>query len=174
VVGAGPIGLSVALWCRFFGAPQVIVSDLARTRLDRAADLGATGCIDASAEDVVERCKQIAGERPTVVFDCVGVPGSQQLAMDYAPAEGRVVVVGVCMQPDRILPVKAITKELQVNYVFGYGRADFAFAIDMIAAGRIAPDAMHSGSVGFAEFPQAFQALKSSKAECKVLLEPEL
>ncbi|HYM29878.1 MAG TPA: alcohol dehydrogenase catalytic domain-containing protein [Candidatus Cybelea sp.] len=174
VIGAGPIGLATTLWCRFFGARHVITSDLVRTRMDRAADFGATAQIDASSEDVVERCKQITGDRPQVVFDCVGVPGSQQLAMDYAPAEGRIVVVGVCMQPDRIIPVKAITKELQVAYVLGYRRQDFAFCIDMLASRRVDARAMMSGAVGFERLSATFEALKTSKNECKVMLEAGL
>ena len=172
VMGAGPIGRSVALWCRFFGARHVLVSDLVAGRLERAAELGATATIDASRENVVERAKTIAGERPQVVIDCVGLPGSQQLAMDYAPANGRIVVAGVCMEEDRIVPVKAITKELQGNYVFGYRRQDFAFTLDMLGAGRIDARAMISDIVGFDEFPAAFEALKHSKTAVKVLLEP--
>jgi (R,R)-butanediol dehydrogenase/meso-butanediol dehydrogenase/diacetyl reductase len=173
VMGAGPIGLAVAQWCRFFGARHVVVSDLVETRLERAAELGATATIDASRENVVARVKTIAGERPQVVIDCVGVPGSQQLAMDYAPANGRLVIAGVCMEPDRIIPVKAITKELQVNYVFGYRRQDFAFTLDMLGAGRLDTRAMISDVVGFDDFSAAFETLKHSKTAVKVLLEPE-
>ncbi len=107
VIGAGPIGLAVAAWCRFFGARAVVVSDLVPARLERAARLGATACVDARDGDVIGAVKRSTGARPRVVFDCVGVPGSQQLAMDYAPTDGRIVVVGVCMAPDTILPVKA-------------------------------------------------------------------
>lgn len=172
IVGAGPIGLAVALWCRFFGAGHVVVSDLVKSRLDRAGDCGATGCVDGGQPDVIEHVKAIAGNRPRIVFDCVGVPGSQQLAMHYAPTDGRVVVVGVCMQPDQVFPVMAITKELQVNYVLAYRHQDFSFTLDMLAAGRIKPHAMLSGTVTFDTFPTAFEALKTSKAECKVMLEP--
>jgi (R,R)-butanediol dehydrogenase/meso-butanediol dehydrogenase/diacetyl reductase len=173
VMGAGPIGLAVALWSRFFGARHVVVSDLVPARLERAQRIGATACIDASHENVAERAKEIVGERPQVVIDCVGVPGTQQLAMDYAPANGRIVVAGVCMEPDRILPVKAITKELQVNYVIGYRREDFAFVVDMLAAGRIDTEPMISGAVTFDTFPTTFESLKHSKTDCKVLLEPQ-
>jgi threonine dehydrogenase-like Zn-dependent dehydrogenase len=155
------------------GARHVIVSDLVPARLERAAQIGATATIDASREDVVERLKAIAGERPEVIVECVGVRGTQQLAMDYAPTNGRIVIAGVCMEPDRILPVKAITKELQVNYVIGYRRRDFAFTVDMLAAGRIDSRPMISGAVGFDTFPAAFEALKHSKTDCKVLLEPQ-
>lgn len=172
VIGAGPIGLAVALWCRFFGARHVLVSDLVKSRLDRAADFGATGCIEASHEEVVPRSIQLAGERPGVVFDCVGVPGSQQLAMHYAPVDGRVVIVGVCMQADGILPIMGIGKELQINYVLAYRLQDFAFTVQMLAAGRIDPRPMLSGTVGLDAFPTAFEALKTSKQDCKVLLQP--
>jgi (R,R)-butanediol dehydrogenase/meso-butanediol dehydrogenase/diacetyl reductase len=172
VMGAGPIGAAVALWCRFFGARHVIVTDLVDARLERVANLGATACINPGTENVIERAKAIAGERPQVVFDCVGVPGTQALAMDYAPTDGRIVVAGVCMEPDRIVPVKAITKELTVAYVFGYRRQEFAFAVDMLGAGRIDSHAMISSVVGFDGFSAAFDALKRSKTDCKVLLEP--
>jgi (R,R)-butanediol dehydrogenase / meso-butanediol dehydrogenase / diacetyl reductase len=172
ILGAGPIGLAVAAWCRFFGARNVIVSDLVTSRLDRAAAMGATDGIDASTENVAERSRAIAGVAPRVVFDCVGVPGTQQLAMNYAPIDGRVIVAGVCMEFDRILPVRAIVKELQVNYVFAYGRQDFAFTIGMLAAGRISSASMISGSTGFDGFPASFELLKTSKSECKVFLEP--
>jgi (R,R)-butanediol dehydrogenase/meso-butanediol dehydrogenase/diacetyl reductase len=172
VIGAGPIGLAVAAWCRFFGARHVLVSDLVKSRLDRAADFGATGCIEADHEEVVPRSIQLAGERPGIVFDCVGVPGSQQLAMHYAPVDGRVVVVGVCMQADRLLPIVGIGKELQVNYVLAYRLQDFAFAVQMLAAGRIDPRPMLSGTVAFDAFPQTFESLKTSKRDCKVLLQP--
>jgi (R,R)-butanediol dehydrogenase/meso-butanediol dehydrogenase/diacetyl reductase len=172
IMGAGPIGLAVATWCRFFGAAQVVVSDLVKSRLDRAANFGATGCIEADREDVARRAAEIAGAAPTLVFDCVGVPGSQQLAMHYAPVDGRVVVVGVCMRRDHLMPIMAIGKELQVNYVLAYRHQDFAFTVDMIAAGRIDPHPMLSGTIGFDAFPAAFEALKTAKHECKVMLNP--
>ena len=94
--------------------------------------------------------------------------------MDYAPANGRIVVVGVCMQPDRIVPVKAITKELTVSYVYMYGRKDFALAIEMLDRGRIDPAAMLTDQVGFAQFPAAFDVPRRDKRQCKVMLRPAL
>ena len=172
VIGAGPIGLAVSLWARFMGASHVITSDLSPERADRALAMGATAVVHAGSEDAVAAVKRLCGRRAEVVFDCVGVPGSQQLAMDAAPTNGRVVVAGVCMQPDRILPVKAITKELDVRYVFGYGKRDFALTIDMLAAGRIDAMPMLSETVGLDAFPAAFEALRTDKRKAKVLLEP--
>jgi len=173
VIGAGPVGLAVALWSRFFGARHVVVSDLKAARLETAAAMGATDAVDAAREDVVGRFKQIAGRRADVVFDCVGVPGSQQLAIDYAPADGRVVVVGVCMQPDTTLPVKAISKELTIAYAYMYRRQDFELTIEMLDRERIDPTPMVTETVGFDAFPDAFEALKRPTTQCKVLLQPD-
>ena len=172
VVGAGPVGLAVALWCRFFGAHHVVVSDLVARRAEIAARFGASHAIDAGREDVIGSFKRAVGARPDVVFDCVGVPGTQQLCVNYAPADGRIVVVGVCMQPDRVIPVKAVTKELQINYVFMYTKQDFALAIDMLDRQRIDAAPMVTDVVGFAAFADAFEALKTPNHQCKILLEP--
>ncbi len=172
VMGAGPIGLAVAMWCRFFGAHHVMVSDKVPSRLALATTLGATATVDAGRENVIEVFKREAGGRPEVVIECIGVPGAQQLAIDYAPAGGRIVVVGVCMAPDTVLPVKAISKELQINYAYMYRKRDFEIVIDMLERERIHPDAMLTKTVGFNEFPAAFDALKSDKNLCKVMLEP--
>jgi (R,R)-butanediol dehydrogenase/meso-butanediol dehydrogenase/diacetyl reductase len=174
VIGAGPVGLAVALWLKEFGARHVIVSDLSPDRRALAERIGTTAVIDPRAEPVPEAAKRLAGGRPALVFDCVGVPGSQQLAMDYAPTDGRVVVVGVCMQPDRVLPTKAVTKELTVAYVFMYERRDFELAVDLMARRRMNPLPMLTGHVGFGTFSTAFEALKRDKTHGKVMLKPDL
>ena len=43
--------------------------------------------------------------RPAVVFECVGVPGVIDQIMAAAPRDTRIVVVGVCMEPDTIYPL---------------------------------------------------------------------
>ncbi len=172
IMGAGPIGLACALWCRHFGARHVIVSDRVPERLALATRMGATATVNIANEDVVGVCKREAGQRPDVVLECIGVPGTQQLAMDYAPMGGRVVIIGVCMAPDTIRPVKAITKELQVNYVYMYRRQEFELTIDLMNREFIDASPMFTGNVGFSEFPQAFEALKTDKTACKVMLVP--
>tara|TARA_B100000029_G_scaffold487543_1_gene543174 strand:- start:760 stop:1800 length:1041 start_codon:yes stop_codon:yes gene_type:complete len=173
VVGAGPVGLSVALWCRFFGARHVIASDLVAGRADRAAEFGATAVINASTEDVASRFEAITGGAPHVVFECVGAPGSLQLSVDYAPVESRVLVVGLCMGADTIFPAVAFVKELDLKFVFAYRKQDFEMTIDMLGRGRLAVEDMVTDRVGFDAFPDAFQALKSPSDQIKVMLEPD-
>ena len=173
VVGAGPVGLSVALWCRFFGARHVIVSDLVGVRAERAASFGATASIDASREDVIGRVHAISGGAPRVIFDCAGVPGSLQTVIDYAPFDAHVVVVGLCMAADSFYPTKALTKELAFSFAFVYRRRHFDIVLDLLARQRIETAAMVTGHVGFDAFPDTFQALKTPSEQIKMMLAPD-
>jgi (R,R)-butanediol dehydrogenase / meso-butanediol dehydrogenase / diacetyl reductase len=172
ILGAGPVGIAVAMWCRFFGARHIVVSDLVGARAERAIGFGATGAIDASREDVRERVAQLTGGQARVVFDCVGVPGSLQLAINYAPFDGHVVVVGLCMAADRFFPAKAITKELDLTFVFVYRLRDFEIVVDMLGRERIDAGGLVTGRVGFDSFCQSFEALKKPSDQIKVMLEP--
>ncbi len=174
IIGAGPVGLSVALWCRFFGARDVIVSDRVPERSQRAAEFGATGAIDASTEDVSERVRQLAGRAPAIIFDCVGIPGTLQLSVDQAPVDAHLVIVGLCMAADTFFPAKAIIKELHMTFAFVYSKEDFQFVVDMLASERIPAMALVTSTVSLANFPTKFEAMKNAGSDLKVMLEPEL
>jgi (R,R)-butanediol dehydrogenase/meso-butanediol dehydrogenase/diacetyl reductase len=172
VVGAGPIGLATALWARFQGARSVVVSEKAAGRLALAEKFGATATIDASKEMVATAFAKEAGGPPDVIFECVGVPGMIQQCVGLAPARGRVVVVGVCMQPDTFFPGMAIIKEVTLKFVVAYRNSDFRLTIDMLDAERITGEGMVTDVVSLDSFADAFEALKKPTTQCKVMLEP--
>jgi len=172
IVGAGPVGLSVAIWCKFFGARHIIVSDLVAERAEKAGDFGATGFIDASISNVPEAFEKIVGSWPSVIFDAVGVAGSMQLSIDYVSNYGKVVVVGLCMVSDRFEPATAVVKEVDIIFCFCYDRADFQMTLEMLAQERIDVKGLVTQSVGFEEFPEAFENLKRPSDQIKVMLEP--
>jgi (R,R)-butanediol dehydrogenase/meso-butanediol dehydrogenase/diacetyl reductase len=172
VIGAGPIGLSVTAWARFFGARSVVVSERAPGRLALAEKFGATAVADASKDDPVAVFEREAGGPPDVIFECVGAPGLLQQCLGMVRPRGRVVVVGVCMQPDTIFPVMAVVKEIELRFVVAYRLQDFELTIDMLDRGRIPGREMVTDVVDLAAFPSAFEALKKPTSQCKVILEP--
>lgn len=172
VIGAGPIGLTVALWSRFFGARAVVVSEKAAGRRELAGRFGATDAIDPASEEVGAAFAQRAGGPPDVVFECVGVKGLLQESINLARDRGRVVVVGVCVVPDTILPAIGILKELDLRFVVAYQRRDFELTLALLEQGRISSQAMVTDVVDLARFPAAFEALKRPSTQCKVILEP--
>lgn len=114
-----------------------------------------------------------AGPRGPVVFECVGVPGVVEHIISSAPLQTRVVVVGVCMEVDSFRPVMAINKEVDLRFVFAYDPAEFFRTLGMIAAGRIDPRPLITGTVGLDGVAQAFDDLGDAEQHAKILIDPK-
>lgn len=108
-----------------------------------------------------------------VIFECVGVPGLLQTVINGAPLFSRVVVVGVCMQEDRIEPAVAIHKEIDLRFVLGYSPLEYRDALHMIADGRIDCSGLLSGVVGLDGVDQAFTELRDPERHAKILIDPQ-
>lgn len=173
VIGAGPIGLAVTIFARLRGAGSVIVSEYAPARRDVAKDFGASEVIDpASTEDVGEAFAEIAGGPPDVIFDCVGVPGIIQQAIDLSRPRGTIVLVGVCMKPDEFVPISATLKELRLQFVLGYLDEDFARVLDMMGKGLVDARSMITDRTDLAALPEAFEALRKPDSQIKLMIRP--
>jgi (R,R)-butanediol dehydrogenase/meso-butanediol dehydrogenase/diacetyl reductase len=170
VIGAGPVGLATMLWAKFLGARHVIVSEKAEIRKQMAARFGATDAIDPS-QPLAPQVQKIAGKDADIIFECVGVPGMLANVMNEAPRGGRIVVAGVCQQPDTIMPLVGIMKELEIQFVLGYRHADFDYVIAMIAQNRVDVSHMVTDVVTLDALPDAFEALRKPSHQCKVMLE---
>ncbi|QFU75134.1 alcohol dehydrogenase [Halioglobus maricola] len=173
VIGAGPIGLTVALWARFFGARDVVVSEMASSRMELAKQMGATAVIQpdpaAGAEALAAQYADLTGGAPDVIFECVGAPGLIQQCIEIAPHGGLIVPVGVCEQPDGFMPLLGLFKELRIQFAVAYTRDDFETSLAMLAEGRIDVRPMITDVVSLDELPDAFEALRTPKDQCKVL-----
>jgi len=174
VLGAGPVGLSVAYWARFLGARNIVVSEPEPLRNEAALRYGATETIDPrAAEDPGREFERLTGGAPDVIFECVGVPGMISQAIDLAPYGSEVLVVGFCMRQDYFVPAIAMAKELVVRFVLSYHREDFDFIAGMMAHDRVDVASMCTGTVGFGELPDAFERLRKPNEHCKLMLAPD-
>ncbi|MFL6089631.1 MAG: zinc-binding dehydrogenase [Aeromicrobium sp.] len=113
-----------------------------------------------------------AGPSGPVVFECVGVPGIVDQIIAGAPMMTRVVVVGVCMEPDTIRPAIAINKEIDLRFVIGYDPAEFVQTLQLIASGKVDPNPLHTGTVGLDGVAGAFEALGNPERHAKILVDP--
>ena len=170
IIGAGPIGLSCAIWCRFFGARAVIISEMSPARIEMARKLGFTDFVDPSG-DVGAQFAAQSGQEPEIQFECVGALGLLQQCIERAPKFGTIMAIGVCDHPDTIIPLVALSKEVTLRWAVAYEKADFEFTIDMMAAARIDAAAMVTHVVTLDELPDIFEALRSPTDQCKVLVD---
>ncbi len=169
ILGAGPVGLAVALWANTLGAAAVVVSEPASGRRALAAKLGATALIEPG-ENLAEQMRDAAGGDADIIFECVGAPGMLQHCVDIAAFGSRIVPVGVCEQPDSFMPFIALTKELRIQFAIAYSRDDFLTAMQLLAQGRIDASAMVTDTVPLESMPPVFEALRSPGEQCKVLV----
>ncbi len=122
----------------------------------------------------VLRAAEAAGATPSgpVVFECVGVPGIIDQVINAAPLATRVVVVGVCMEPDTIRPAMAINKEIELRFVFAYQPHEFHEALQLIAHGTVDPTPLITGTVGLDGVADAFEVLGDPEEHAKILIDP--
>jgi 2-desacetyl-2-hydroxyethyl bacteriochlorophyllide A dehydrogenase len=164
VVGGGPVGLAVTVWARQLGAGELVVSDPSPERREAAGTFGATRVVDPTAEEI--------GTGYDVVFECVGIPGMVDVAVGGAGLHGRVVIVGVCTQPDPFVPISAVLKEITMDFVVYYTRPEFAYVVDAFGHGVIDPRPFVTERVGLDGVDGAFRELDDSRSQCKILVLP--
>jgi threonine dehydrogenase-like Zn-dependent dehydrogenase len=114
---------------------------------------------------------RLYGAPPSVVFECVGVPGLIAGALDTVAPMGRVVVVGVCMDEDRFMPVTGILKQATISFQLGYTPQEFADALGAIASGKVDPTPLITDVIGVDEVPAMFERLAKPSTQIKVLVE---
>ena len=107
-----------------------------------------------------------------MIFEAVGVPGMIEQAMRMAPRDARIVVVGVCMQEDRIHPLLGIGRELSIQFVLAYTPEEFGSSLHAIAEGRVDLSSWLTGTVNVDGVPQAFRDLGNPETHAKILVVP--
>ncbi|MGU3502256.1 zinc-binding dehydrogenase [Mycobacterium sp. C31M] len=166
VIGCGPIGIAIIAALRYRGVETIVASDFSSVRRSLAAQVGAHVTADPAQGSPFHQ------SAPAVVFEAVGAPGILDDVLRRAPAGARVVVAGVCMQPDTVHPFFASAKQLSLHFVFGYDPAEFAESLRAIAEGDIDVAPMITGAVGLDGVAGAFDELADPDAHCKIVVTP--
>ncbi len=190
VIGCGPVGLAVIAALRLKDVRPIIAADFSLRRRELALAMGADIVVDPKEHSPYQRWQQSAvwsdpkqapplppwaigpALRPAVIFECVGVPGVINQIMNAAPQSTRIIVVGVCMENDTIEPMFGINKELNVQFVLGYTRDEFAATLRNIADRKVPVIPLITGKVGVEGVAQAFEDLGSPERHAKILVEP--
>lgn len=169
VVGCGPVGLAVIAALKLKGIHPIVAADFSSKRRELAVLMGADIVVDPTGESPYAK---LAVDKRAAVFECVGVPGLIQQIFEKAPRDARVVVVGVCMEPDTIEPLFAIFKELNLQFVLGYTPEEFARSLRLLAEGKVDAEALITGKVGLDGVKGAFEELGNPERHTKILVEP--
>jgi threonine dehydrogenase-like Zn-dependent dehydrogenase len=173
VLGCGPVGLAVIAALSALGVGPIVASDFSERRRAMAVSMGAHEVVTPTTESAIDAWRRVGKPmQPVVLFEAIGVPGIIDSVMRDAPPQSRIVVVGVCMETDHLLPLVGVIKELNLQFVFGYDPMEFALTLNQIAEGQLDVTSMITGVVGVDGVPGAFDALANPEAQVKILVEP--
>lgn len=166
VIGCGPIGIAIIAALRSRGVENIVASDFSPKRRELATAMGAHQTLDAGQGSPFDSVK------PAVVFEAVGVPGIIDDVLLRARPGTRLVVAGVCMQPDTVHPFFAIAKEINVQFCLAYTPEEFTDSLRALAEGDIDVSPLITGEVGLDGVGDAFDELADPERHCKVLVTP--
>ncbi len=166
VLGCGPIGIAIIASLRARGVEIVVAADFSPKRRELATAMGAHRTVDAAQGSPFDAVK------PAVVFEAVGVPGIIDEVLRRARPGTRLVVAGVCMQPDTVHPFFAIAKEINVQFVLAYTPDEFRESLRALAEGDTDVAPLITGEVGLDGVGAAYDDLADPERHCKILVTP--
>jgi threonine dehydrogenase-like Zn-dependent dehydrogenase len=172
VVGAGPVGLMATMCAQLFGPARVFVVDMVDSRLEIAQELGGIP-INASHVHPVEAIEKYTdGIGADSSIECVGLLTAVDTAIHCVRGGGTVSMVGV---PSAVLGdfpymrmwLKSLTFRAGWCNVQAYMRP----LLDLIAAGRLKPEAIISHRMKLDQAEEAYHLFDARQAT-KIVLTP--
>lgn len=166
VIGCGGLGSQAVCLARVLGARQVVAVDVSAVALERAAQAGATHCVDARAQtDVAGAIRDLTGGGADVVIECVGGPDTIAAGVRALVPGGRLIVVGVGMMPPAVDVPQGIfaLQELSILGSFGSHQRDLEEVLRLQAAGVIDIERSISHRFGLEQVAEGLDMLRTKR-----------
>lgn len=170
ITGAGPIGALTCLAVRHAGASRITVTDIADPPLAVARRVGADETVNVSAEpERIEACKADKG-RFALALEASGNPAGLATCLACTRPGGRVVQIGSLPPGGVQIPGHMLmAKELELIGTFRF-HDEFAWAVELLSAGRLDVGPVLTGTFDMAERDAAFAAAADRERHMKVQL----
>lgn len=158
ILGAGPIGLLIALTAKYYGAGTITISEPNPLRAQTARDFG-FDVFDGEPD-----------RRADVLFDCTGHPSVSETTTKWVATGGTLMVVGVYPGVVGINLQEVLFRELNIRSVRVYDDSDIAESVSIISNDGIPGiEKLVTAIMPLSDGPAAIIALKSGQ-ELKVLV----
>lgn len=157
VIGAGPIGIMVALAALAGGCARVFISDLSADKLKIAGQYPGLIPVNITKRPFADVIAEgTGGWGADVVFEASGSPRAYQGMFDLVRPGGAFVLVGLPVEPAQLDVAAAISKEVRIETVFRYANI-FDRALELIASGKVDLKPLITGTFDFKDSIKAFE-----------------
>jgi len=153
VVGAGPIGMAVALFASRRGAEVTVLDGNARRAQFCVDQLGATRAVLLGEDSETQLAEATGGEGFDAVFDATGSPAAMAAGFARVGHGGCYVLVSVVSATISFDDPEFHKRETTLLGSRNATRADFAAVVAAIRAGEVPTAAMHTHSASLADLP---------------------
>ncbi len=159
VVGAGPIGMAVAIFAGLRGA-TVTVLDSRQDRLRFCEEHLAVSSTVSLGSDDVERLSALTdGEFFDIVFDATGSPAAMERGFQFVGHGGTYVLVSIVNSPISFSDPEFHKRETTLLGSRNATPEDFETVVAALRAGRVPTDALNTHRLTLAEAPERFPTL---------------
>jgi len=169
VIGCGPIGLGAIYWAKRLGAGVVQAVDGNAFRAGLARSMGAD-VVFAPPSPELDDAPQPAPA--AIVVECVGKPGLLLGSLEYIRPRGTLISLGFCMAPETFSAASAGAREITLKFPVLYTLEDYRMVLAALDSDAVGVRGMVTKTVGLAEMPAAFEALRHPGTQCKVMFDP--
>jgi threonine dehydrogenase-like Zn-dependent dehydrogenase len=172
VIGAGPVGLMATMCAQLFGPARTFVVDMVDSRLEIAQELGGIPINAKDLHPVSAIQEQTGGLGADSSIECVGAATAVDTAIRSVRGGGTISMVGVPSVVTGEFPyldiwLKSLTFRAGWCNVQAYMRP----LLDLIAAGRLKPDAIISHRMKLDDAAEAYRMFDAREAT-KIVLTP--
>src|SRR6266853_3457573 len=172
VIGAGPVGLMATMCAQLFGPARTFVVDMVDARLEIAQELGGIPINTKDVHPVSAIQEQTGGLGADSSIECVGAAAAVDTAIRSVRGGGTISMVGVPSVVTGEFPyldiwLKSLTFRAGWCNVQAYMRP----LLDLIAAGRLKPEAIISHRMKLDQAEEAYRIFDAREAT-KIVLTP--
>ena len=172
IMGAGPVGLMVAMWARIDGAGRVLLADIDDAKLEFAQRLGFDRTFNpARSGNVATWVQDTSAPGADVAIDAAGSAPAVEACLASARNFGRVVLLGnpagdMKFSQDAYWSI--LRKELVIRGTWNSTRTqlrgnEWQIALDFIAARRLPLNGLITHRVSLEKLPDALQMMSDKR-----------
>jgi S-(hydroxymethyl)glutathione dehydrogenase/alcohol dehydrogenase len=167
VIGCGGIGLNAIQAAAIVGAGRIIAVDRIASKLQLAADFGATDLVDASDTDAVLAVHELTAGGVEHAFEAIGLKATAEQAFAMLRKGGTATVIGMIPFGEKVqIDGFQLLMEKRIqgsNMGSNHFRTDMPQYIEWYLAGKLKLDELVSAVMPLEDINKGFAALRTGE-----------
>lgn len=164
VTGAGPIGIVTALSALAGGCAKVYVTDMVADKLKIAEQYDGIIAVNIREQNLNELIKsETGGWGANLLFECSGAPQVWKTIFEPLAPNGKIIAVGMPIEPITLDLVAAQVKEISIKTIFRYANV-YERAIELLASKKVNVKPLISETFKFNDSIAAFDRAAEGRA----------